>query len=67
MEFLVEFIVEAPLGTPESEVDVRRREERVAARKLADDGRLIQLWSRDISPPKKSAVGIYVADTRDDP
>ena len=67
MEFLVEFIVEVPRGTPESEVDVRWREEGVAARKLADDGHLIRLWSREISRPKKRAVGIYVADTRDDP
>jgi muconolactone D-isomerase len=65
MEFLVEFIVEAPPGTPASEVDTRWREEGVAARELADHGHLIRLWSREISPPKKSAVGIYVADTRE--
>ena len=33
MEFLVEVIVEVPRGKPESEVDVRWREEGVAARK----------------------------------
>jgi muconolactone delta-isomerase len=65
MEFLVEFIVEVPPGTRESEVDARWREEGVAARKLADDGHLIRLWTREIAPPKKSAVGIYVADTRE--
>jgi muconolactone D-isomerase len=52
MEFLVEFIVEVPRGTRESEVDERWREEGVAARELADGGHLIRLWSREISPPK---------------
>jgi hypothetical protein len=40
---------------------VRWREDGVAARILPDDGHLIRLRSREISPPKKSEVRIYVA------
>ena len=38
MEFLVEFHVDVPAGTSETEVKDRERAEAVAATKLADDG-----------------------------
>ena len=58
MEFLVEFEVEVPSGTPESEVERRTRAEASAAAKLADDGQLLRLWRRDTT-----AIGLYEAAT----
>ena len=44
MEFLVEFEVEVPDGTSETEVERRNREEAVAAAGLAAEGNLLRLW-----------------------
>jgi muconolactone delta-isomerase len=46
MEFLVEFEVEVPEGTPESEVDQRTRAESAATARLADEGHLLRVWRR---------------------
>jgi muconolactone D-isomerase len=62
MEFLVEFVVVVPPGTPESDVDRRRSEEAVAARKLADDGHLVRLWRVAAAAGTSRAIGIYEAD-----
>jgi len=43
MEFLVEFQVEVPAGTPDAEVEQRQRAESAAAAKLAEDGHLVRL------------------------
>ena len=64
MEILAEFIVEVTAGNAGTQVDVCWRAERAAARKLADDGHLIRLWGRELSPPKKTALKMCVADTR---
>jgi muconolactone D-isomerase len=58
VEFLVEFEVEVPSGTPESEVERRTRAEASAAAKLADDGHLLRLWRRNTT-----AIGLYAAAT----
>jgi muconolactone D-isomerase len=44
MEFLVEFDVEVPDGTSETEVEQRTRAEAVAAAGLAAEGHLLRLW-----------------------
>ena len=44
MEFLVEFEVEVPEGTRESEVEQRLRDEAAAAAKLVDEGHLLRVW-----------------------
>jgi muconolactone D-isomerase len=62
MEFLVEFVVVVPPGTPESDVDRRRRAEAVAARKLADDGHLVRLWRAAAATGTSRAIGIYEVD-----
>jgi muconolactone D-isomerase len=62
MEFLVDFVVDVPSGTPESEVDRRSNDEAVAARKLADDGHLVRLWRARAEPGKTRALGIYRTD-----
>ena len=46
MEFLVEFEVEVPAGTPDAEVEQHQRAESAAAAKLAGDGHLVRLWRR---------------------
>jgi muconolactone D-isomerase len=58
VEFLVEFEVDVPSGTPESEVDQRTRAEASAAAKLADEGHLLRLWRRNAT-----AIGLYAAGT----
>ncbi len=44
MEFLVEFQVNVPDGTPESGVKDRENAEASAAAKLADEGHLVRVW-----------------------
>ena len=44
MEFLVEFEVEVPDGTSETEVEQRKRAEAIAAAGLAAEGHLLRLW-----------------------
>jgi muconolactone delta-isomerase len=63
MEFMVEFEVEVPDGTPELEVKRRERAEAAAAARLIDDGRLVRLWRRAAVPDDTTAIGIYDADS----
>ena len=64
MEFLVEFEVEVPDGTPETEVEQRQRAEAVAAAGLAAEGHLLRLWRSTTAAGDPTAVGVYVADSR---
>ena len=57
MEFLVEFEVEVPAGTPDAEVEQRGRAESAAAAKLAEDGHLIRLWRRPLLGDGTTAIG----------
>jgi muconolactone delta-isomerase len=61
MEFLVEFEVEVPAGTPHEEVDRRQRAESDAAAKLAEDGHLVRLWRRPLVGDGATAIGLYRA------
>jgi len=64
MEFLVEFEVEFPAGTPDSEVEQRRRAESAAAAELAEDGHLVRLWRRPVGGDGTTAIGLYRADSQ---
>ena len=64
MEFLVEFDVEVPEGTPEAEVERRKRAEAVAAAGLAAEGHLLRLWRPTAAADDPTAVGLYAADSR---
>ena len=64
MEFLVEFDVEVPDGTSDTEVARRKREEAVAAAGLAAEGHLLRLWRPTADAGEPTAVGIYAADSR---
>jgi muconolactone D-isomerase len=63
MEFLVDFEVTVPVGTPPSEVRDREQAEAAAAAKLADDGQLVRLWRRPRAAGGAAAVGLYRADS----
>jgi muconolactone D-isomerase len=60
MEFLVEFEIRVPDGTPETEVEQRTRAEASAAAKLVDEGHLVRLWRRDGGT---TTLGLYAADS----
>ena len=64
MEFLVEFEVDVPAGTPDAEVEQHQRAESVAAAKLAEDGHLVRLWRRPLVGDGTTAIGLYRADCR---
>ena len=63
MEFLVEFDVTVPEGTPESEVNYRERAEALAAARLVDAGHLVRLWNLAGAPGESRAIGLYRADS----
>jgi muconolactone delta-isomerase len=50
MEFLVEFEVNVPEGTPASEVTTREEAEAAAAGKLVDQGHLLRPWNLRVAP-----------------
>jgi muconolactone D-isomerase len=63
MEFLVEFEVEVPVGTPDAEVEQHQRAESAAAAKLAAGGHLVRLWRRPLVGDGTTAIGLYRADS----
>jgi muconolactone delta-isomerase len=63
MEFLVEFDINVPMGTPQSEVDQRVRAEAAAAADLVCRGNLVRLWKPPAAPGETKAVGLYRADS----
>jgi muconolactone D-isomerase len=64
MEFLVEFKVEVPAGTPDAEVERHQRAESAAAAELAEDGHLVRLWRRPLVGDGTTAIGLYRADSQ---
>ena len=63
MEFLVEFEIAVPDGTPAREVEVRQSAEASAAAKLVDEGHLVRLWKPPAAPGEIKALGLYRADS----
>ncbi len=63
MEFLVEFEVNVPDGTPESEVKDRESAEASAAAKLVDEGHLLRLWKLTVAHGETKIVGLYLASS----
>jgi muconolactone delta-isomerase len=63
MEFLVEFELHVPDGTPESEVTERERAEASAAAELVRAGRLVRLWRPPVAPGQDKTLGLYRADS----
>ena len=63
MEFLVEFEIEVPAGTSETEVKYRERAEAVAATKLVEEGHLLRVWKRPLSTGETTVLGLYRAES----
>ncbi len=63
MEFLVEFEVNVPDGTAESEVKDRESAEASAATKLVEQGHLVRLWKLAGATGETRIVGLYRADS----
>jgi muconolactone delta-isomerase len=63
MDFLVEFEINVPKGTPESEVKACEAAESAAAAKLVDQGHLIRLWKRHVGPGESRPIGLYRAES----
>jgi muconolactone D-isomerase len=63
MEFLVEFELDVPEGTAESEVEDRNNAESSAAAELAAEGHLARVWSRPVGPGHTRVVGLYRAES----
>lgn len=63
-EFLVEFDLQVPAGTPESEVSAREHAESAAAARLANEGHLVRLWRWPRTGDGVAAVGLYQADSK---
>ena len=63
MEFLVEFEVNVPDGTTESEVRDRESAEAKAAAKLVEEGHLLRVWRRPVAPGESRILGLYCADS----
>ena len=62
MEFLVEFDVNIPEGTPDSEVKRRDDAEAAAAAKLVEQGNLERVWKKRVSGNGTNVLGLYRAD-----
>ena len=60
MEFLVEFDIRVPAGTPETEVEDREGAEAIAAAKLVAEGHLVRLWKL---PAEPKVLGLYRAES----
>jgi muconolactone delta-isomerase len=63
VEFLVEFEVDIPDGTPDAEVKRRDDAEAAAAAELVEQGHLERVWKKRISANRTSVIGLYRADT----
>jgi muconolactone delta-isomerase len=62
VEFLVEFEIAVPGGTPASEVKDREDAEAAATALLADEGRLVRVWRRPLAAGGTRVLGLYRAD-----
>jgi muconolactone D-isomerase len=63
MEFLVEFEIKIPEGTPESDVKAREAAEADATIKLAQEGHLARVWKLPVISGGAPVLGLYRADT----
>jgi muconolactone D-isomerase len=63
VEFLVEFDLHIPDGTPESEVNQRLTAEAAASAELGREGHLVRLWRPPVAPGERKALGLYRAES----
>jgi muconolactone D-isomerase len=63
MEFLVEFDIDVPDGTPGYEVADRETAEASAAAKLVEDGHLLRVWKLPVAPGDSRVLSLYRAES----
>ena len=63
-EFLVEFAVDVPDGTPQSEIEKRESAEAVAAADLVRQGHLVRVWTRPVTSGETRILGLYRARSK---
>ena len=63
MDFLVEFEINVPDGTRESEVENREHAEASVAAKLVNEGHLLRVWKRPVAAGETKTLGLYRADS----
>jgi muconolactone delta-isomerase len=60
-EFLTTLTVNVPAGTPDAAVDDLKTREAIRARELADEGRLVRLWTPANQPAQWRTLGLWSA------
>jgi muconolactone delta-isomerase len=63
MEFLVEFEIEVPEGTQESDIEERSRAEASATARFANEGHLFRVWRRNAVAGDAMVIGLYAAES----
>jgi muconolactone D-isomerase len=66
MEFVVEFEINVPEGTPEAEVRTREQGEAAAAAILADQGHLARVWKLRGPTDHTKVLGLYRAASEEE-
>lgn len=64
MEYLVEFELTIPVGTPEAEVRDLNDSEAAAAAELVAAGHLVRLWTPQVPSAAPKVLGLYRANSR---
>jgi muconolactone D-isomerase len=62
MEYLVDFTIDIPDGTPSAEVDRRSQAEAVSVEALAAEGHVVRVWRPLPDDGGWRALGLYRAD-----
>ena len=63
MDFLVEFEINVPEGTAETDLAAREEAESAAAARLVDQGHLVRLWKERVAPGESRPIGLYRAES----
>jgi muconolactone D-isomerase len=66
MEFLVEFVVHVPDGTPGSDVAQRDSAEASASAELGRQGKLLRLWRPVVGTGERKALGLFRAENMEE-
>ena len=62
MEYLIDFTVDIPDGTPSTDVDRRARAETERVDALAREGHVLRVWRPMPDDGRLRAIGLYRAD-----
>jgi muconolactone delta-isomerase len=62
MEYLVDFTIDIPDGTPPGDVDHRAQAESDRVDALAKEGRVLRVWRPQPEDDRWRAIGLYRAD-----